>query len=279
MPCQKMTFNKENISGAIQNSQTIVIKVGSSLLVDDDGNVRQEWLRTLSADIKELISSKTIIIVSSGAIALGAAALGIAKHELDLSTKQVVASVGQQLLMQHWQSAFHECCETLRASQLLLRRDDFRIGQHRSNVSRYFDAIQRLRREYGHSIIPIINENDATDVAEIRFGDNDQLAAHVGELFKAELVILLSKGIDGLCNKEGHVVSTVSTVNDEVRSWVKSDAKTTHGTGGMTTKLDAAEIILGYGGSMMIARGEIDHPLRHLQLTGWGTYFGQMRYG
>ena len=174
----------------LKNSKKIVIKIGSSLLIDNDKNIRQKWLTEFSKDIKDLlIQNKKIIIVSSGAIAIGCKKLNLSKRNLKIDKSQAVASIGQIELMNLFNKTFAK--HKLNISQILLTLEDTEERRRSLNAKRTFGNLFNL------GFIPIVNENDTTATAEIKYGDNDRLAARVAQIIGADTLIILSD-VDGL---------------------------------------------------------------------------------
>lgn len=237
----------------ISNAKRIVIKVGTSTLTHKTGmlNIRRvERLVKVLADLKN--SGKEIVFVTSGAIGVGVGKLGLPQKPTDIPTKQACAAVGQSELMYIYDKYFTE--NNHNVAQVLLTRDIIELDDRRANV------INTLNRLLELSIIPIINENDTVSVEEIVFGDNDTLSAIVGELVHTDLLILLSD-IDGLYTKDPRIfpdavlINEVSEITPEILD-LAGDKGTALGTGGMVTKIHAAEIALAAGFPMVILNGE-----------------------
>jgi glutamate 5-kinase len=250
----------------------LVVKVGSSLLVKPDGGVRREWLETLVADISSRhLAGQRIIIVTSGAIALGARRLGFDKGgRASLADAQASASVGQILLSGIWSELLGE--RKLVAAQMLVTLDDFEERR------RYLNIAATLDRLIGAHAIPVINENDSVATEEIRFGDNDRLAARVAQAAGASGVVLLSD-VDGLYDRAPHLpgavlLPQVDKIDGRVRIMVAKGSSSGMGSGGMASKLDAADIATRAGIGLAITSGLKDHPLAALANGGRATYFG-----
>ena len=174
----------------LKNSKTIVIKIGSSLLIDDKKNIRQKWLSEFTKDVKILLNNKkNIIIVSSGAIALGCKKLNLNKKNLKLDKSQAVASIGQIELMNLFKKTFN--LKKINLSQILLTLEDTEQRRRAINAKRTFDNLFKLR------FIPVVNENDSIATTEIKYGDNDRLASRVAQISGADCLVLLSD-VDGL---------------------------------------------------------------------------------
>ncbi len=231
----------------------IVVKVGTSTLTYETGlmNLRRIELlaRTLS-DIKN--SGVEVVFVSSGAISVGTAKLGLASRPKLIREKQAVAAVGQVELMDLYSTLFGEYGVTV--AQLLLTKDVLDGGERQTN------ALATLQTLLGFGVIPVINENDTISTYEIEFGDNDTLSAYVATLVGADLLVLLSD-IDGLydCdpkqNASAKLICRVKEITGGIRA-LAGGSGTVHGTGGMGTKLDAAELAAKSGISTVIANGE-----------------------
>jgi glutamate 5-kinase len=249
----------------------LVVKVGSSLLVEPDGAVRRNWLETLVADIKvRHASGQRIIIVTSGAIALGARRLGFDKGgRATLADAQAAASVGQIILSGLWAELLGK--QDLTAAQLLVTLDDL------EDRRRYLNIAATLDRLLGTGAVPVINENDSVATQEIRFGDNDRLAARVAQAAGASGVILLSD-VDGLYDRSPNdphaiLVPEVTHIDGRIRIMVSQGSASGMGSGGMASKIDAADIATRAGIGLIIASGIRDHPLAALSAGGASTFF------
>jgi len=255
----------------VSSAKRVVIKVGSSLLIDDSNAPKKAWLATLAADIAALKQEgKQVIVVTSGAVALGRAPLGYAARALVLEEKQAAAACGQITLFSLWAEMLAGV--KLAPAQILLTADD---SIHRR---RYLNARNTLDTLLENaSIVPVINENDTVATAEIRFGDNDRLAARVAQMAGADLLILFSD-IDGLysadprANKDAQFQEEVREVTPQIELMAQG-AGSAVGTGGMVTKLAAAKIAMAAGCHMIIARGTGQHPLAAVQQGGTCTRF------
>ncbi|MDE3060242.1 MAG: glutamate 5-kinase [Pseudomonadota bacterium] len=261
----------------LANAKRIVIKIGSSLIINEHNLVRESWLASLAADILALKHQcKQVIIVTSGAVALGREVLGYGygthKYELELEEKQAAAACGQIRLFSHWKEALRFGTETLYPAQILLTADDS------INRRRYLNARNTLNTllENEH-IVPVINENDTVATEELRFGDNDRLAARVAQMAGADLLILFSD-IDGLyaadprINPQAEFKTEIADITPQIEA-MAGGAGSAIGSGGMATKIAAAKIALSAGCHMIIARGTGEHPLRTLQDGGRHTRF------
>ena len=252
-------------------SPLLVVKVGSSLLVERDGTVRRAWLETLVADIAARHSAgQRIIIVTSGAIALGARRLGFDKGgRASLSDAQAAASVGQIILSGLWAELLG--AQGMTAAQMLVTLDDL------EDRRRYLNIAATLDRLLGAGAVPVINENDSVATAEIRFGDNDRLAARVAQAAGAAGVILLSD-VDGLYDRHPDepgavLVEIVAKIDGHIRIMVAEGSSSGMGSGGMASKIDAADIATHAGIGLSIANGLRDHPLAALETGAPATYF------
>ncbi len=248
----------------------LVIKVGSSLLVDRNGP-RREWLAALVGEIGEARNrGQNVIVVSSGAIALGAARLGLEKGGRGkLSDAQAAASVGQIALSGLWSELLG--AHGLTAAQMLLSLPD--LEERR----RYLNATATLNRLLDAGAVPIVNENDSVATHEIRFGDNDRLAARVAQAAGASAVLLLSD-VDGLFDRDPAVpgaslIREVRGVTDEIRAMATPGSASGMGSGGMTSKLQAAEIAELAGISLAIVNGTVTRPIAQALGSGTGTLF------
>ena len=248
----------------------LVIKVGSALLVGADGP-RQAWLETLVAEIAAAQArGQQVIVVSSGAIALGARRLGLGKGgRASLADAQAAAAVGQIALSGLWAQLLE--AHGLTAAQLLLTLEDL------EDRRRYLNATATLTTLLDAGAVPIINENDSVATQEIRFGDNDRLAARVAQAAKAHAVLLLSD-VDGLYDRNPREVGArllpeVKRITDEVRAMASDGSCSGMGSGGMTSKLQAAEIATRAGIALAIFNGGHDAPISRALDGGIGTLF------
>ena len=255
----------------------LVVKVGSSLLVESDGSVRRDWLETLVADIaKRRKAGQKIVVVSSGAIALGARRLGFEKGgRASLADAQASASVGQILLSGIWAELLGG--QGLTAAQMLVTLDDL------EDRRRYLNITATLDRLLGAGAVPVINENDSVATEEIRFGDNDRLAARVAQAAGAHGVVLLSD-VDGLYDRDpkdpaAQLVPEVAKVDGRIRVMVTGDSSSGMGSGGMASKLDAADIATRAGIGLAIASGLHEHPLAAMENGAPYTWFAPREGG
>jgi len=237
----------------------LIVKVGSALLVAPDGAVRRAWLATLVADIAaRSAAGQQVAVVSSGAIALGARRLGLAKGgRASLEDAQAAAATGQIALSQTWAELL--AAHGITAAQMLVTLDDL------EDRRRYLNAAATLGRLLGLGVVPIINENDSVATEEIRFGDNDRLAARVAQAAGAQGVVLLSD-VDGLYDANPHThpkarhIATVERI-DAVAGMADAGSASGMGSGGMVSKIAAARIAIAAGAHLAIASGRADHPL------------------
>jgi glutamate 5-kinase len=248
----------------------LVVKVGSSLLVGN-GGVRRAWLEGLVAELAEARGrGQDVIVVCSGAIALGAATLKLDKGGRgSLADAQAAAAVGQIALSGLWAELLGR--HGLTAAQLLLTLDDF------EDRRRYLNAVATLRRLLDAGAVPVINENDSVATHEIRFGDNDRLAARVAQAARASAVLLLSD-VDGLFDRDpadpaARLLPEVHGVTPEIRAMATGCSASGMGSGGMTSKLQAAEIAELAGISLAIVNGKHDRPIARSLAQGVGTLF------
>ena len=249
----------------------VVVKIGSALLVEEKSAApRAAWLAGVAADVAALRTRGTeVILVSSGAIALARRALGLTRRKLRLEEKQAAAAVGQIRLAGAWAAALEAV--GLPAAQLLLTLEDS------EDRRRYLNARATLGTLLELGCIPVINENDTVATAEIRFGDNDRLAARVAEMTGADALILLSD-IDGLYTADPRKdpaaahLPVVERITDEIMA-MGGDPPPGYSSGGMRTKLIAARIATGAGCAMAIALGQRDNPLRAIEDGARCTWF------
>ncbi|NMA99240.1 MAG: glutamate 5-kinase [Phyllobacteriaceae bacterium] len=248
----------------------ITIKIGSALLVDKAGKLRAEWLAQLAEDIAALkAEGREVVIVSSGAIALGRSLLGLSALTLTLEQSQAAASAGQIALSQAWADALGR--HQIVTGQILITPN---ITEER----RYFlNARTTIQTLLSLGAVPIINENDSVATAEIRYGDNDRLSARVATMIEADLLILLSD-IDGLYTappaKDPNAahIPVVDAITPAIEA-MAGGAASHLSRGGMTTKVEAGKIATLAGTAMIIAKGTEPHPLRRLTEGGLHTLF------
>ena len=254
----------------LKNSKKIVIKIGSSLLIDKSKKIRLKWLTEFSKDIKELLDqNKKIIIVSSGAIAIGCKKLNLNKKNLKLDKSQAIASIGQIELMNLFSKTFSK--SKINISQILLTLDDTEQRRRSMNAKRTFENLFEL------GFVPIVNENDSTATTEIKYGDNDRLASRVAQISGADCLILLSD-VDGLYTKNPKLDKNVKLIKeikniDKKIEKIATNSISEHGTGGMKTKIDAAKICQLSGCVMAIANGLLDRPIQKIIKKNNCTWF------
>lgn len=258
----------------IPAARRIVVKIGSSLLVGG-GKAREGWLARMAGDLAALRQAGAqVIVVSSGAIALGAARLGLAKGGRgSLADAQAAAAVGQIALADLWSRALGG--EGITAAQMLLTLGDL------EDRRRYLNAAATLDRLLEAGVIPVINENDSVATEEIRFGDNDRLAARVAQAANADLVLLLSD-VDGLYTGDPRtegaaLIPVVEAVTPEVMAMASGASSSGLGSGGMISKLQAAQIATRAGIALGILNGTHEAPIAHALAAETGTLFLPVR--
>lgn len=236
-----------NRADIISDISSVVVKIGTQALTGPDGALNHAVITALADDLARLWQDRhlKITLVSSGAIGAGMTEMGLAARPKDLPTLQAAAAVGQSVLMDHFSRAFEP--HGLHAGQILVTRQDF---EHRVRYLNLRNCIHALQHA---DAVPIINENDAVAVEEIRFGDNDLIAAHITNLLRSDLLILLSV-VDGLLDEQGRVQSVVSDMDQSVRALVRPE-KSARGSGGMGGKLVAAGTVHTAGEPVIIANG------------------------
>lgn len=244
----------------IQDAHKIVIKVGSSFLVDSkNGSVNQEWVNSFVDDVAQLIKEgKKVIVVSSGAIVLGANILKINAAKAKLQEKQNAAVCGQHEMMDVYKRSFARY--GINVAQALLTIEDI------ENRKRFVSIKSTIDYLLDRNIVPIVNENDLIANTEIRFGDNDRLSARIAQISNANLLIMLSL-VDGLFTSDPHLdsrsqfVSEIYEVSSDVEA-MATDSK--HKTGGMSAKIVSAKIALNNDCNIVIANGTFEHPIKRL---------------
>jgi glutamate 5-kinase len=256
---------------ALADFRRVVVKVGSSLLVDAQaGRLKESWLASLAADLAEFHRDKRdVLVVSSGAIALGRAVLKLAGGPLKLEDSQAAAAVGQIALARTWTEALSR--HDVVAGQVLVTLGDTEERRRYLNARSTIDTLLQWRA------IPVINENDTVATSEIRYGDNDRLAARVATMVSADLLVLLSD-VDGLYDKPPETdraaqhIATVDRITPEIEAMAGA-APSELSRGGMQTKIEAARIATSAGTHMVIASGRRDHPLRAVAEGARCTWF------
>ncbi len=260
---------------SLSSFRRIVVKVGSSLLVDAAaGSLKRDWLASLAADIAAMHAQKRdVIVVSSGAIALGRAVLKLPAGALKLEDSQAAAAVGQIALARAWSESLS--AHALTAGQVLVTLGDTEERR------RYLNARSTIAKLLEWHSVPVINENDTVATSEIRYGDNDRLAARVATMMSADLLVLLSD-VDGLYDKPPNLdgksqagaklVPVVARITPEIEAMAGASASTL-ARGGMLTKIEAGKIATTGGTHMIIASGHVQNPLRAIAGGAACTWF------
>lgn len=259
----------------LASARRVVIKIGSSLLIDSQtSDVRRAWLDTVADDVTRMRGrGQEVLIVSSGAIALGRHALKLPAGELKLEQAQAAAAAGQTRLTHAYENAFAR--HKTAVAQVLLTLGDTEERR------RYLNARTTIQTILKYRAMPVINENDTVATSEIRYGDNDRLGARVAQMTSADCLVLLSD-VDGLYtsdplkNKSAKHLSEIDRISPEIEAMAEAPAEKTSrqlGSGGMKTKIAAAKIAIGAGCNMVIAKGAIDHPLTAIENGAPCTWF------
>ncbi|WP_313527132.1 glutamate 5-kinase [Shinella sp.] len=261
-----MTKNRKPLG----KHRRIVIKIGSALLVDRATGLKKAWLDAMCKDIAALKAGGTdVLVVSSGAIALGRSVLKVPSGALKLEESQAAAAVGQIALARAWSESLSS--DGIVAGQILLTLGDTEERR------RYLNARATINQLLKLGSVPIINENDTVATTEIRYGDNDRLAARVATMTGADLLVLLSD-IDGLYTAPPHLdpearfLETIDAITPEIEA-MAGGAASELSRGGMRTKIDAGKIATGAGCAMIIASGKVDHPLRSIEEGARSSWF------
>jgi glutamate 5-kinase len=258
---------------ALRQAKRIVLKFGSSLIIDPaSGEARSAWLSTVAQDVAHAQSQgQQIVIVSSGAVALGRGALGLPAGKLKLEEKQAAAAAGQVRLMAAWGEAFAK--QGIAVAQALVTPDDTERRRRWLNARATLDTLLAC------GAVPIVNENDTVATDELRYGDNDRLAARVGQMVGADALILFSD-VDGLYesdprqNPSAPHIGEVRDITEAIEAMAGGiNQKAGVGSGGMRTKIEAARIATAAGCSVAIKDGYLDHPFRRLLEGGRSTWF------
>ncbi len=255
----------------LTKARCVVVKIGSSLLVDDTtGELRSEWLRALVDDVAELrTAGQHVVLVSSGAIALGRGILGLRDKVLRLEESQAAAAAGQVHLAHAYQAAL--AAKGLACAQILLTIEDTEQRRRYLNARNTFNTLLKL------GAVPVVNENDSVATNEIRYGDNDRLAARVAQMISADCMVLLSD-VDGLYSADPSAdpaakhFTEVAAITPEIEA-MAGGVSSNVGSGGMVTKLAAARIATGAGCAMAISNGRILNPLHALVNGARCTWF------
>ena len=249
------------ISEALKNARKIVIKIGSNTLAKADGTQNTEFMASFAAQCKSLIDQgKQIVLVSSGAQVAGVSTVNGWARKKDVHYRQALCSIGQVELMHQWRKAFQN--QNLHIGQLLLTKDDFE-NDHRS-----LNIRNTLFTLVDEGIVPIINENDSVSFDEIKIGDNDNLSALTAILWSADMLVLFSD-IDGIytdnpkTNPEAKLIEAVASI-PELRKAITIGETNAFGTGGIETKIQAAEKTTVYGIPMLLANGGHENILTEL---------------
>ena len=245
-----------------EGARRVVVKIGSSLLVDrGQGRLNAEWLASLAEDVADLAKAgKQVILVSSGAIALGRHMLGFPGGALELEKSQAAAAVGQVSLAGAYQSVLG--AHGLTAAQILLTLGDTEERR------RYLNARHTIATLLAHRAVPVVNENDTVATSEIRYGDNDRLSARVASMVSADCLVLLSD-VDGLytappgTSADAQLIPELRQITPQIEA-MAGGAATELSRGGMVTKIEAGRIALASGTNMVITSGTVEHPLRRL---------------
>lgn len=257
----------------LHGHKRIVVKVGSALLVEPQKGLRESWLAALVEDLADLAKDGAeLLLVSSGAIALGRSVLNLPERALRLDEAQAAAAVGQIALAGAWTKALAD--HALVGAQVLLTLND---TEGAGNRRAYLNARDTLSQLLAHKAVPVVNENDTVATSEIRYGDNDRLAARVATMAGADMLVLLSD-IDGLYtappsqDPSAKLVERVSAITPEIEA-MAGDAGSHLSRGGMVTKVEAARIATAAGCAMIIASGKTVHPLSSLSKGAPFTLF------
>jgi len=266
-----MTLGAATGASRLVAARRVVVKVGSALLVEPStGSVNRAWLESLAEDIAALRSrGQEVVLVSSGAIALGRRELGLGRGKLKLEEKQAAAAVGQIRLAHAWKDVLEQ--RSLTVAQVLLTLGDTEERRRYLNARNTLTTLLRL------GAIPVINENDTVATAEIRYGDNDRLGARVAQMVSADCLVLLSD-VDGLYTADptrepdAQFIPEVDGITPQIEAMAGGSASDV-GSGGMATKVLAARIAVGAGCNMCIAAGREVHPLRRIESGARCTWF------
>ena len=254
----------------LNKSKTIVIKIGSSIIIDKNKKIRNKWLTEFAKDIKDLLKQKkNVILVSSGAIALGCKKLNLSKQNIKIDKSQAVASIGQIELMNLFNKTFSS--KKINLSQILLTLEDTEQRRRAINAKRTFENLFKL------GFVPVVNENDSIATTEIKYGDNDRLASRVAQISSADCLVLLSD-VDGLYTqnpklfKNSKLIKEIKNIDLDVKK-IATKSISEHGTGGMKTKIEAAKICQLSGCVMVIANGLLNRPIKKIIEKNKCTWF------
>ena len=262
---------KRRTAASLANAKRLIVKIGSALLVDEEsGGIRRKWLDALADDVAALRERGTeVILVSSGAIAVGRRHLGLETGTLRLEEKQAAAATGQIRLAHAYQETLAR--HHITVAQILLTLGDTEERRRHLNARSTLNTLLKM------GAVPVINENDTVATAEIRFGDNDRLAARVAAMISADTLVLLSD-IDGLYTadprKDGNAthIAEITEMNAEIEA-MAGEAPTSYSSGGMVTKVAAARIAMSAGCRMAIADGRRMNPLQAILDGGTCSWF------
>ena len=252
-----------------KHHQKIIVKVGTAVLTDEHGRVRKKILSNIAQDIAAL-KNRQIILVSSGAIAIGKRLLNIKNVEL-IEESQALAAVGQLELIKAWKAAFRD--HSIDVGQVLLTPKEIQTTTKDAR-----NALKTINQLHRYRVLPIVNENDTTATDEIQFGDNDLLAAKLAKIFKADLLIMLS-AVEGLYESfddqtnQSTLIRQVSKVTKDIHAMAGKASKS--GKGGMTSKIEAAKIMLSMNSNMVITKGDAANPLLRLKKSVQSTWFNK----
>ncbi|GAB4350334.1 MAG: glutamate 5-kinase [Oricola sp.] len=258
------------MQGRLAPYKRIVVKIGSALLVDRGSGLKRSWLQSLADDIAALRDAgHEVLVVSSGAIAMGRTVLDLRPGSLKLEQSQAAAAVGQIALARAWDEALG--ARAITTGQVLVTIDDTESRRRYLNARATIGALLRM------GAVPVINENDTVATSEIRYGDNDRLAARVATMMNADLLVILSD-VDGLytaspaLDPNARHLPDVETITPEIEA-MAGEAASELSRGGMRTKVEAGKIATQAGTAMIITRGTVDHPLRALDEGATATLF------
>lgn len=236
-----------------EKSKKIIVKIGSSTLTSENGEVDYKFLTNLAEQVQKIVNeNKQVVIVSSGARIAGIASIGKWSRKEDINYKQALCAIGQVELMNSYKKTFID--KNLHIAQILLTKEDF------ENPKRTLNIRNTLFTLIDEGVVPIVNENDTVSVDEIKIGDNDMLAARTGVLWGADIVMLLSD-IDGIYDKNPSEHSDAKLIPDiknifEYEKNIDTGGKSSFGTGGMKTKIEAAKLCGKYGATLVITKGK-----------------------
>ncbi len=270
MPQSSGVLSLHAIPGTLAPYRRIVIKIGSSLLVDRKTGLKADWLQSLADDIAQLRrAGHDVLVVSSGAIALGRRLLAMKPGALKLEESQASAATGQIALSRSYSEALG--VHGINAGQILLTLSDTEVRRRYLNARATIDTLLKL------GAVPIINENDTVATSEIRYGDNDRLAARVATMMTADLLVLFSD-IDGLysappqLDPNAQFIERIEVITPEIEA-MAGDVGTELSRGGMVTKIEAAKIAVGAGTTMVITSGKKMNPISALASGGMASWF------